>query len=310
MEKLIKGFPLVVICLLITLTCDKDFSSINSIEITNKISGDISQLEPTGSFKSESCIVELHISQLSLIENTDENGNFTFDLNFEMLEDNFRIKITKPGFTEVDTIIHASDVLDTIRHEITGLHFLIRKYVNYFPIKVGNYWLYDAEWGASGMSSGHAEGTERWEIIEVIPDSNLFKIRSTVSSVGVNTEMGVPIGTFPIENTMVANIKFEDRRIMGYGFGSVPAARNNLIEFLKQYFYEGASDSLYVVFPFNQDSVYYYYNQAQSPRLPLFYSKLKLDVGFLEIRLNGRHVYSGGTNTWHYLTLIDYQIQP
>jgi len=320
MENLFKDFSYILFCLIITLSCEKDFSSIQVSNIPTdvssdvppkippNISGSVSQLEPSGIFKADSCIVELYLSGSQLIENTDADGNFRFSddkFTYEMLQDYFRIKISKPGFSKINKWFYISRVLDTVRNEIAGLEFLIQKYVNYFPIKAGNYWVYDADWGGHG---GHAIGTEIWEIIEVNPDSNLFKMRSTVSATLIQY-IFPHYDTSSFENLMVANIKIEDRRIMGHNISNHERERNNLIEFIRQYYYEGALDSLFVVFPFDQDSVYYY-NQTQSPssRVYRFYSELKLGVGFIELQLSGNPYY--GSPADHHLKLIDYQIQP
>ena len=165
--------------------------------------------------------------------------------------------------------------------------------------------MYDAEffYPSPSFASVTAIGTEKWEIVEVNPDLSLFQINASFSGISYYNEWGIPIDSTIIRTSKVVTMKFENRCIMGldslvFNYPRLPCISG----ILRDYFHEGARDSLFIVLPYTKEGVYESEGEG-SVDFFRFFTKLKYGVGSLDLRIDGS--FYGN----YKLNLIDYQIQ-
>ncbi len=209
------------------------------------ISGVLTEIDENGEHPSVNTLIkfEVVIGDVSFYEIvTDQIGNFNLQVDKTGLPkteiDEIIIEVEKQGYEPL--FVYYIEPNDSTRMNIS---IQLLKYVNYFPLKVGNKWEYEVYRYAGDLYSTRKEGVEFWEIISVDGQNFNLDVYFTGSVVYLYTAT-VPIDTVIYDREKVSYyLKFENGYIKPQEDGGAMPFKVDIINFTH---------------PYNNDGLYYY----------------------------------------------------
>ncbi len=191
-----------------------------------EVSGRIYEINENGTYPFPNCEIKIY----SGIWPTG-NWNIIYSNNlgyFEFQTTNFnnsvRIIVDIVSYVILDTTVTIQDS--------TSLELFLEKYINYFPLKVGNKWKYYGEYYPGGDYFWYDyEGEEWWELTDLAYDSSWFKIVTDFTGLKIEKVWGSPRDTIYLYNE-IAELTLNNND----GVLSLNSATGSDISLLKWFF--------------------------------------------------------------------------
>lgn len=219
-------------------------------EIT--ISGIITELDYTGLHPSENAIVHLSDECANtnnyLYDTTDQNGEFIFKTGTETFAigclDSYRLQVSKRGYVSVKKWFSYS--------KDQKIQIQLTKVGNYFPLNIGNKWVYEAVGShGDGSYNWNYSGTEKLEITDQHNDGSLTITCIINGSELVNTATGGDY-TININNKKYGlDINFENGKLVlincdSCSRGNYPVLNNIMLHYSLNFNYPSSTDTIKV----------------------------------------------------------------
>lgn len=176
------------------------------------ISGVLTEIDENGEHPSVNTLVKLTviIGDVYFYETaTDQNGDFNVKVDKTGLPkteiDEILIDVEKQGYEPL--FVYYIEPNESTRMNIS---IQLLKYVNYFPLKVGNTWEYEVyRNGGDGYYNFKREGTEIWEITSLSGESFTLDIYFTGSK--ITYQWGNQVDSVYLNNEKTSyDLKFEE----------------------------------------------------------------------------------------------------